>query len=88
MARVTVELYGIAARRAGTDAVDVEADTLSEALREVERACPALAGEVVRDGATAPHWTTNLDGRCFVDEPATPLSDGARVLLLSSLAGG
>ena len=88
MPRVTVELYGIAARRAGREALAVEAETLSEALRELERACPALAGEVLRDGKPAPHWTTNLDGMRFVDEPTTPLADGARVLLLSSLAGG
>lgn len=88
VARVTVELYGIARRRAGADAVALEAATLGEALSALEAAHPALAGEVVSGGRLAPHWLANLDGREFVEAPGTPLPPGARVLLLSALAGG
>jgi molybdopterin converting factor small subunit len=85
---VTLELYGIARRRAGTDAVRVPAGTLSEALCALERACPALAGEVVRDGRLAPHWRASLDGKRFLDGPDSALPAGSRVLILSGLAGG
>jgi molybdenum cofactor guanylyltransferase len=86
--RVTVELFGIAARRAGRAEVVVHAATLGAALVALERACPRLAGEVVTGGRLAPHWVASVDGRRFVDAPDVPLPDGARVLVLSSLAGG
>lgn len=85
---MTLELYGIARRRAGTESVSVAAGTLSEALAALERAHPSLAGEVVADGRLTAHWRASLDGRAFVDAPDTPLADGARVLILSGLAGG
>jgi len=88
VARVVLELYGIARRRAGTAAVAVDASTLGEALVALERAHPALSGEVVVGGRLAPHWRASVEGQAFVEEPATPLSAGARVLLLSALAGG
>ena len=88
MARVTLELFGIAARRAHRSEVPVEASTLGEALVALERECPALAGEVVRAGRLAPHWVASVDGRRFIDAPDVALAEGARVLVLSSLAGG
>ena len=88
MASVVVELYGIAAKRAGRASVAVEATTLAGALRALEAAYPALSGEILRDGRPAPHWAVNVDGKRFVEESTLPLPAGARVLLLSSLAGG
>ena len=88
MATVTLELYGIARKRAGTETVRVEAATLREALAALERTCPRLSGEVVRDGCLAPHWRASLDGKRFVDAPEDALPAGARVLILSGLAGG
>ena len=88
MARVTIELYGIARRRAGRESVVVEGFTLHEALVALERAAPALRGEVVEGGSLAPHWRMALDGTSFVEDGATPLVDGTRWVLLSSLAGG
>jgi hypothetical protein len=85
---VTLELYGIARKRAGTDCVRVAAATLSEALTALERAHPALAGEVVRGGRLAPHWRASIDGKRFLDGPDAPLPAGSRVLILSGLAGG
>jgi molybdopterin converting factor small subunit len=85
---VTLELYGIARRRAGTASVSVRAATLGQALAALEEAHPALSGEVVRSGRLAPHWRASLDGKAFVEEPATPLPAGAKVLVLSALAGG
>lgn len=88
MAHVTIELYGIARRRAGRETVAVEGFTLGDALVALERAAPALRGEVVTDGTLAPHWRVALDGTTFVGDPATALVEGSRWVLLSSLAGG
>ena len=87
-ARVTIELYGIARRRAGRELLSVEGRTVADALRALERSAPSLRGEVVTDGALAPHWRLALDGATFLEDGATPLVDGARYVLLSSLAGG
>jgi len=88
MARVTIELYGIARRRAGRESLALEAATLRDALLALETASPPLAGEILVDGAPAPHWRVSLDGTRFLEDGAEVLPDGARLLLLSSLAGG
>jgi molybdopterin-guanine dinucleotide biosynthesis protein A len=85
---VTVELYETARQRAGLAEVEVEAETLGEALRELARRCPALDGDVVHDGRPAPHWRTSLGGDRFVDDPSTPLHPGDALLVISALAGG
>ena len=86
--RATFELYGVAAQRAGRAEVEVEGRSLKEALTDLGRRVPALEDEVVRRGSLAPHWIVSLDGRRFTDDVGVPLAPGARVLLLSSLAGG
>ena len=88
MATVTLELYGIARRRAGTETVTVAAGTLSEALLALERAHPALSGEVVRAGRLAPHWRASLEGGRFLETADAPLPPGSHVVILSGLAGG
>jgi molybdopterin converting factor small subunit len=85
---ITVELYGIARLRAGAARVDLEATTLGELLHALAARHPELEGEVIRDGALGEGWLISLDGERFLDDPATPLPDRARVLLLSAQAGG
>ena len=86
--RVRVEFFEGARTRAGLPSVEVEATTLGEALAAAERTCPGLAPDVVRAGRLAPHWRASVNGRGFVEDPATPLAPGDAVLLLSALAGG
>lgn len=88
MASLSFELYGIARRRAGRPSIDVTADTLYDALIELERASPPLSGEIVRAGRLAPHWVISLDGTRFLEDATFRLEDGMRLMLLSSLAGG
>jgi molybdopterin converting factor small subunit len=88
VARIVLELYGVARRRAGRAEIGVEAGTLGEALLALARAAPALEGEVVRDGRLLSEWRASLDAQEFVDAPATPLPDGSRLLLFSAIAGG
>ena len=88
MSAVVFELYGIARRRAGVEAVSVEATTLRDGLRALLTRVPALGGDVIVGDRLAPHWRANLGGRVFLDADDVPLAAGSRVLLLSSLAGG
>lgn len=85
---VPVELYGIAAQRAGRPVVRAEGVSLREVLLDLEQRVPALSGEVLAGGATQPHWVASVDGGRFMHTDDEPLPAGARVLLLSSLAGG
>ena len=81
---VRVELYDVARRLAGRERVDVDAATLGEAQAALSAASPALG----RALADATHWRWSLAGDRFVDDPATPLPDGASLLLLSAQSGG
>lgn len=88
MPRVTIELYGIARRRAGLATATVDAPTLAAALSALSARAPALEGEILRAGTPVAPWRVSLDGERFLTDPAAPLADGTRLLLLSSLAGG
>jgi molybdopterin converting factor small subunit len=83
-----VELFGIARARAGVAEAEVEADSLGGVLRALAGRFPNLEGEVIRDGALAEGWLVSLDGERFVDDPATPVPDGATLLLITAHAGG
>ena len=85
---ITVELFGIARTRAGVASAEVQADTLGAALRALAEAHPALEGEVVVGARTANGYLVSLDGERFIDDAATDLPDGSRLLLLSGQAGG
>ena len=85
---IRIELYEGARALAGTDAVQVEASTLGEALRALAAAHPALAPRVIDGDRPATHWRVNRNGDAFVDDPDTPLADGDTILVVSALAGG
>lgn len=86
--RVVVEFFDVARLRAGRPSCEVRAASLREAVVAAAAECPGLVGDVVQGGALSPHFRANLRGERFVDDPATPLRDGDRVLLLSAQAGG
>jgi molybdopterin converting factor small subunit len=48
---VTIKLFGVPRLRAGTARLEVEAETLAEALRALGEACPALEQAVLAGGA-------------------------------------
>ncbi len=85
---VTIELYGIARRRAGVAEARVAATTRGAALLALERGQPGVAGEGGREGRLVLPWRASLGGGRFVEDPSTPLEPGARVLVLSGIAGG
>ena len=86
---VAVELFGVPRLLVGARSVRVAGRTLGEVATALALACPALVGRVL-DAERG--WL--LGGYIFVVEerftrdPATPLPDGAAVLLVSSVAGG
>ena len=89
MAGVRVELYGIARARAGAASIEMEADTLADALRTLAERCPGLRGEVIDPGGgLTRYFVASLNGERFVAEPETPLRPGDALLIVGSQAGG
>ena len=85
---VTVELFGIPRERAGVARADASASTLGEVLALLAVRFPRFAESCVQNGELAEGYVANLNGRAFVTDPATALSDGDSVLILSADAGG
>lgn len=85
---ITIELFGVPRLRAGKALVHLEADDLGEALRGLGRACPSLAGSVLREDRVHPAYRLSLNGDRFVVEPGTALTDGDVLLLLAADVGG
>jgi len=92
MASICCELYGVPRLRAGTARVEVEGNTVGEALADLLRHCPALAGSVVETeggvGRVHPAYRLSLNGEQFVSHPSMPLTDGDTLLLISADVGG
>ena len=83
-----IELFGIARARAGSEAVEVEASTLSDAFRALAQACPDLEPEVLRDGRLTEHFLASLNGESFVSDPERALTRRDTLLILGAQAGG
>jgi molybdopterin synthase sulfur carrier subunit len=65
----------------------LEAATVSELLRELERAQPAVSGWILDErGRIRRHINVFVNGEC-VDEDA-PVGDGDRVEVLPAISGG
>ena len=89
---VTIEFFGVPRQRAGTERVEIEVDSLGEALAVLSERFEAMAEACfeIRDGASRlrPGYVANLNGDRFVSEPDTPLADGDSLLIFSADAGG
>jgi molybdopterin converting factor small subunit len=85
---VTVEFYGIARRRAGIERLDVEADTLGEALDRVAEQLPAWADACLCQGELTRTFLASRNGQAFITERTESLSDGDSLLILSTDVGG
>ena len=82
-----VEFLGIARERAGIAEVQIEAETLGQALGTLARRFPALR-ELIKAGVLDPSIAANLNGDEFVSDPDTALTSDDRLLLLSADVGG
>jgi len=86
---IHVELFGIPRQRAGVKECDIAASDLGELLKQLAERYPSLIGQGLNpQGTLQPGYLANLNGRTFVTEPTTPLTDGDSVLILSADAGG
>lgn len=85
---IRVELFEMARRLAGTATVDVDGRTLGEVLTAVAARHPALVPEVIDGDRPGVRWRASIGGRRFVEDPATPVAPGDRIVLISALAGG
>ena len=82
-----VEFLGIPRERAGVAELQLEARTLGEALTQLATRYPGFA-QLISDGRLHPSIAANLNTDLFVSDPATPLHDSDRLLILSADAGG
>jgi len=85
---ITVELFGIPRQRAGVAKTHAEGTRLDEVLNDLERRFPRLAEECIARGLLQAGTLANLNGQKFVSDPATALTSGDSLLVLSADAGG
>jgi molybdopterin converting factor small subunit len=82
-----VEFLGIPRQRAGISELEIEAANLGQLLGTLATRFPALS-ELITGNTLHPSVAANLNGEEFVSDPATPLADSDRLLILSADAGG
>ena len=82
-----VEFLGIPRERAGVSEVEIDAETLGQALTTLAARFPALR-ELITAAGLHGSIAANLNGDQFVSDPNTSLAAGDRLLLLSADAGG
>lgn len=82
-----VEFLGVSRERAGVDEIDVQAETLGRLLGTLATRMPGLA-ELIDVDRLHPSLAANLNGDRFISDPATPLGNDDRVLILSADVGG
>jgi molybdopterin converting factor small subunit len=82
-----VEFLGIPRARAGVAEVELEADTLGQALTVLATKFPPLR-ELITTAGLHPSIVANLNGDVFVSDLATVIARGDRLILLSADAGG
>jgi molybdopterin converting factor small subunit len=88
MGMIRIEFYGIPRERTGVGSVDLEADCVSMALRQVGERFPEFANRCMNGDRLAPGLIMNLNGEKFTSDPTTRISDGDSLLILSADVGG
>jgi molybdopterin converting factor small subunit len=82
-----VEFLGIPRERAGVAEVELDAETLGQALASLVARFPALR-ELITDSGLHASIAANLNGDAFVRDLQTALTRADRLILLSADAGG
>ena len=87
-----VRLPTVLRQHAGGQAtVQANGDTLGEAVEDLVRQFPGLAGQVVTDEGTLHRFVNvyvNDDDARYLDKLETKLSDGDEISILPAVAGG
>ena len=79
---VAVRLWGSLGELAGTTTVEIQAETLRDLLRGIEKNYPALKPQLERG------VSVSIDGKIYNDHWATPIRPDSEVVLLNRLVGG
>ncbi len=82
-----VEFLGIPRERVGVSELVIEAPTLGELLEGLRQRFPEF-GDLMAADRLHPAVAANLNGERFISDPATPLTRGDRLLILSADVGG
>ncbi len=82
-----VEFLGIPRERVGVSELVIEAPTLGELLEGLRQRFPEF-GDLMAADRLHPAVAANLNGDRFISDPATPLTRGDRLLILSADVGG
>lgn len=85
---VHIEFFGIPRTRAGIAQLDVEAESLGDALVAVAVQLPGWAEACLLGNRLQQGLIANLNGQRFVSDPQTALTPGDSVLILSADVGG
>jgi len=85
---IQVEFYGIPRQRAGVERTTARGSSLGDVLKDLTTQFPQLADDCIDGHQLRAGYTANLRGEQFVTDPATPLTEGDTLLLLTLDAGG
>ena len=85
---VTIELFGIPRQRAGVAETTAHGSSLGEVLSDLESRFPGLASACIEEGRLRPGFVANVGGNRFIADPATKITEGDSLLILSADAGG
>ena len=86
---MTFELTGVARLRAGTQSVEVDADSLGEALSVLALKAPGVVPDVVTcEGVLSRHFMASRNGSAFTRDAALGLGRGDTVVIVGAQAGG
>jgi len=85
---IRIEFFGIPRERTGMGSVDLQADCVSSALRQIAQDFPEFADRCMNGDRLASGLIMNLNGERFTSDPATRISDGDSLLILSADVGG
>ncbi len=85
---VRIEFYGIPRKRAGVEALEIDASDVGTALTQIAERLPEFAKACLENGNLRPGYVANVNGKTFTTDPNTPLHTGDCLLILSADAGG
>lgn len=82
-----VEFLGVPRERAGVSELELQAETLGQALTTLASRFPQLR-DLVIEGRLHPSLAVSLNTDLFISDPETRLAEHDRLLILSADAGG
>ena len=92
--RVTVEFFGIPRQRAGCATLEFSLEehrtsaTLGEILEVLAEQLPRFAQDCLIENRLRAGYIANISGQRFITDPATVITEGETLLILSADAGG